>query len=105
MNTNHGLICGELDGCIRRGAANFCQDLTGDQANAFCFNIGRNDLTGAGLVIEACDADLTCGGGNQQTVEYGEVGRNGSERAVQPTASARTSRSTVNFIGRRLSRN
>ena len=71
VNTNHGLICGELHGCIRQGTANFCQDLAGDQANAFCFNIGRNDLTGAGLVIEACDADLTCGGGNQQTVEYG----------------------------------
>ena len=74
MNTNHGLICGELDGCVRQGAANFCQDLAGNQANAFCFNIGCNDLAGAGLVIEACDADLTCGGGNQQTVEYGGGG-------------------------------
>ena len=74
VNTNHGLICGELDGCVRQGAANFCQDLAGNQANAFCFNIGCNDLAGAGLVIEACDADLTCGGGNQQTVEYGGGG-------------------------------
>ena len=74
MKTNHGLIRGELDGCVRQGSANFCQNLARNQANAFCFNIGCNDLTGAGLVIKACDADLTCGGGNQQTVEYGGSG-------------------------------
>ena len=74
MNTNNGLICSELDGRVRQRTANFCQDFAGNQANAFYFNIDCNDLTGAGLVIEACDANLTCGGGNQQTVEYGGGG-------------------------------
>ena len=59
MNTDHGLICGELDRCVRQGAANFSQNLAGNQANAFCFNVSCDDLAGAGLVIEACDADLT----------------------------------------------
>ena len=104
-----GAVDAHLDRLVGQAATDVGEQPTGDQRPALHRHVGVEGGPGRGLVVE---------GGELQTVgstvpdgsskepasisrpaSTGALGRNGRARAVQATASARTSRSTRNFTG------
>ena len=98
-----GALDAHLHRLVRQAAADVGEQAAGDQCPALVADVGVQRGPGRGLVVEGGQLEaVQCRSSKEpasisRPASTGALGRIGSARAVQATASARTSRSTRNF--------